>query len=470
MGSWFLGNHAENSTTFAQLLSSVVEGIRVGRERIWPHDENMITSSMIESPDFKDEVEHLQKTLESVAGHLSEHSVPFYSFRYAGHMSMDVSLPAVLGYVLAQQFNQNNVTPEAGSLTSAMEYVVGQQLCYIMGFATDTSPQSASSLPVGWGHITADGSIANLESMWYVVLASQVPRNLKYYALSLKLAIQPDQELSFIASTFIIELADGTRKLLRDCTAWELLNLSLLTVATIPLCLYEQYGISSDALSAALQPFSIQTIGMEELNRRFDISQPAQYMVSVSNHYSWPKGCAIVGIGKENLVEIGVDLDIHMDITHLKTKLEECLARKQAVFCVVAVCGTTEHGAVDPVDQILELRKEMAMKGMSFMIHADAAWGGYFATKVTYKYPTPRRPSYAFSIPLNDWTNKQLYHLRFVDTITVDPHKSGYIPYSAGALCMRDSRLKFLTTWTSAYINTEGVDDLNMGIYGVEGR
>ena len=34
---------------------------------------------------------------------------------------------------------------------------------------------------------------------------------------------------------------------------------------------------------------------------------------------------------------------------------------------------------------------------------------------------------------------------------------------------MRDSRFRFLTTWTSAYINTAGVD-YNIGIYGVEGR
>jgi glutamate/tyrosine decarboxylase-like PLP-dependent enzyme len=61
--------------------------------------------------------------------------------------------------------------------------------------------------------------------------------------------------------------------------------------------------------------------------------------VSIANHYSWPKGCAIVGIGSDNLVQIGVDLDIRMDVSILKNELENCLRDKRAVFCVVAVCG-----------------------------------------------------------------------------------------------------------------------------------
>ena len=75
-------------------------------------------------------------------------------------------MPSVLGYSLAQQFNQNNVTPEASPFTSYVEYIVGQQLSYTLGFKiSDGSNQEG---PFGWGHITADGSIANLESIWYV--------------------------------------------------------------------------------------------------------------------------------------------------------------------------------------------------------------------------------------------------------------------------------------------------------------
>lgn len=75
------------------------------------------------------------------------------------------------------------------------------------------------------------------------------------------------------------------------------------------------------------------------------------------------------------------------------------------------ITGTTEHGSVDPLLEVIEIRKSMAKQGMSFMIHVDAAWGGYFATKAK---PRPKRcpeTESSFSIELNDWSYNQLRHL-----------------------------------------------------------
>lgn len=75
-------------------------------------------------------------------------------------------MPAVLGYVLAQQYNQNNVAPEASPLTSTIEWIVGQQLCQVIGYASELTKHDSE--PTGWGHLPADGSLANLASIWYV--------------------------------------------------------------------------------------------------------------------------------------------------------------------------------------------------------------------------------------------------------------------------------------------------------------
>lgn len=173
-----------------------------------------------------------------------------------------------------------------------------------------------------------------------MMLTLLVARNLKYYPLSLKLAMGENGALSFIASTFKIKLCGSNEtKNFYSCLDWELLNLEPSVIADIPDQLFKEYNISSDALSNALEPHSIQTLGMEELNKRFGITSPGQYMVSIANHYSWPKGCAITGIGKDNLKQIGVDQDIRMDIDELESALNDCVTHKQHVFCVVVVCG-----------------------------------------------------------------------------------------------------------------------------------
>lgn len=71
-------------------------------------------------------------------------------------------------------------------------------------------------------------------------------------------------------------------------------------------------------------------------------------------------------------------------------------------------------------------------------------------------------------IPLRNDTVRRLKALKDADSITIDPHKSGYIPYPAGALCYRDGRMKNLLIWSAPYI-AQG-ETASIGIYGVEGR
>jgi glutamate/tyrosine decarboxylase-like PLP-dependent enzyme len=74
----------------------------------------------------------------------------------------------------------------------------------------------------------------------------------------------------------------------------------------------------------------------------------------------------------------------------------------------MAVIGTTEHGSVDPLSEIFEIRKAMEKQGMSFMVRVDAAWGGYFAIKASPRTKTSSEPKSTFSIELNDWSYNQL--------------------------------------------------------------
>lgn len=76
------------------------------------------------------------------------------------------------------------------------------------------------------------------------------------------------------------------------------------------------------------------------------------------------------------MVDIPVDNNAHVRIDLLRQALEDSLQKKQAIYAVVAVIGSTEEGAVDPLDEIVKLRDEYQAKGLSFVVHADAAWGG----------------------------------------------------------------------------------------------
>jgi hypothetical protein len=72
------------------------------------------------------------------------------------------------------------------------------------------------------------------------------------------------------------------------------------------------------------------------------------------------------------------------------------------------------------------------------------------------------------AVPLSRYVTTQFQALGQADSITVDPHKSGYIPYPAGALCYRNSAMRDLVTF-SAPVVYHGEAEPTVGIYGIEG-
>lgn len=78
-------------------------------------------------------------------------------------MCTDLTTPGLLGYFMTMIYNPNNVAVEASPLTTVIELEVGKQLAEMFGYNIDPKNKI---LPLSWGHITCDGTVANLESIW----------------------------------------------------------------------------------------------------------------------------------------------------------------------------------------------------------------------------------------------------------------------------------------------------------------
>ncbi|EGO20111.1 hypothetical protein SERLADRAFT_452847 [Serpula lacrymans var. lacrymans S7.9] len=374
----------------------------------------------------------------------------------------------MLGYIAALLYNPNNCSPEASPVTSCLEFLVGKQLCAMVGYEVRSSIEEPDRDEiVGWGHLTSGGTVANLESMW-------AARNCKFFPLSLKWASEDGNPLALIASSFNINLCTGTKKLLSECSTWELMNITPDEVVELIDRLCEEYGCSPEYIQDILNPYLVQTTGRGVLEKHFNIRCPIRYFVGQTLHYSWPKAAGISGIGEENVVAVPLSITGRIDTNLLDVHLSYCLQRKQAVYAVVVIMGSTEHGLVDPLSSIIQLRTKYRKLGLSFLVHADAAWGGYFATLLV---PVPLSESDDCQVDAFDpeslmspYVREEFLHLRYTDSITIDPHKSGYIPYPAGSLCYRNGKLKNMVTKSASYI-VSSIDsrDSKMGIYGVEG-
>ncbi|GBF61633.1 aspartate 1-decarboxylase [Trichophyton mentagrophytes] len=468
ISSYFIGPKAENLDSFRINIKTILDELRDARHQYFEKDEVFISEDVTKSEQFQQIVVKFNEAVKKASQILGKQSVPFWSPRYEGHMCTDLTTPGLLGYFMTMIYNPNNVAVEASPLTTVIELEVGKQLAEMFGYNIDPKNKI---LPLSWGHITCDGTVANLESIW-------VARNLKFYPLTLSWAMK-EGSLWFIADKFKVTTCVGNEKLFKDLTPWELLNLSSETILGLADRLREQFGITSKYLEEALNPFSIQTVGKDRLEAYFGINKPMKYFHAKTRHYSWPKGGAIAGLGSGNMHGIKLDLDGHISLEDLEIELGRCLREQQAVFAVVAIMGSTEEGAADPLRAILDMREDFQRKGLSFLVHADAAWGGYFSTMIPKNVKAPHMPGSGSesggkeaieivpSLPLKESTLTNMIALKDADSITVDPHKAGYIPYPAGSLVYRDGRMRFLVTWTSPYLS-QGSSE-NIGVYGVEG-
>ncbi|KAJ7175810.1 PLP-dependent transferase [Mycena filopes] len=467
VSAWFLGPQGENADVLKGLFEQAIKLQTNSRLAYHPEDGEFITPGIKASSNFQAERDDLIEQFTILSELLFAKSIPFFSQRYAGHMSFEMSLPGILGWVATLFNNPNNVAFEASPVTTLLEIEVGHEMSRMLGY----TELDAEGKETYWGHIACDGTVANLESIW-------IARNLKYYSLSLRDAMKPGKELNLIASSFKIPMPAqaGQMKLLNDLSLWELLNLPPKTILDIPMRLESEYGITPTYLDSALSKYIVQTRGKQAIEFEWGMKTPPRYYISGTKHYSWPKGAAIAGLGSENMIDVPVDLDAHVDIKILRQHLQDCLDKQIPVFAVVGIIGSTEEGCVDPLDEILDLRDEFEAKGLCFLVHADAAWGGYFASMIRDK-PVLRMPKEPKAEPRRDFvptatmrphTVKQFHALTRTDSITIDPHKAGYLPYPAGGLCMRDARMRYLVTWSAPYL-AQGSEGESIGVYGVEG-
>ncbi|KIJ33124.1 hypothetical protein M422DRAFT_183607 [Sphaerobolus stellatus SS14] len=95
--------------------------------------------------------------------------------------------------------------------------------------------------------------------------------------------------MTFIRDTFSVKTCIGVTKLLKDCTAWELLNLNVSTVLDLQDRLHSEYSISPEFLDKVMSKYIIQSINKDTLMQRWGLTQQPVVLSPSTNHYSWPK-------------------------------------------------------------------------------------------------------------------------------------------------------------------------------------
>lgn len=502
LAAWFLGPRAENAEVWEELLSHILSDYVHWRRNYFPVDPVIVGRARRRSPEHQCWLDSLTSTLDGALNELKHH-FPFHSPRYIGHMLSEQTLPSFLGFFSGLLYNPNNVTDEAAPVTVALELEVGRMVSAMLGY----NPRRA------WAHITSGGTIAHLEALWVARSAQFVPFFVRDFCATtlldfnvkradqagVKRADQADVPISSLSPAQLLGLRPNEsifmlRKLVR--------SIHQTTGRPIPSVLAEVNQAFADS------PFNVAKAGYCHVLAQLGL-RPV-LLVSSAHHYSLLKAANVLGYGEKAVRLVPVTPRFQIDVDALHDALYG-LSDDEYIAAVVGIVGTTEEGAVDPIHRIRFLRDDLERdKQRSFWLHVDAAWGGYIRS-LFCEAPLPHLPRGTGLIDICDayvrglrmeetlhiptgvpsrsvqeapsrWADRDVYAsflaIADADSIIVDPHKMGYVPYPAGMVAFRNGLVTELIQQRAQYISSDegglkGIDELphisSVGGYILEG-
>jgi glutamate/tyrosine decarboxylase-like PLP-dependent enzyme len=414
----FLGSYGENNDAFEKILVELLRDHVYWRRNFHPEDPPPISTLAASSPEYREFMARMRRELHQLTAALKR-SVPFASPRYIGHMASDLLLPGLIAQMAALPYNPNNVVDEAAPVTVDLEIEAGLQLARMLGMPADEARQ-----PCAFGHLTSGGTVANYEALW-------LQRSARCFAPALKAAAARCHE----------PLACGDRPL-AAWDDWELLNLPTPQILDLHDAWRARLAAERDparaaALARALADERVETLGMATFAARHPQLGAPLVLAPVTAHYSWDKAMGLLGLGSAQLERLPAN-GMRLDPAALDAALARAHRARQPVLAVVGVLGTTEFGTIDPIHRLLAARRAWQPRGLSFGIHVDAAWGGYLASMFRAEDGSLR----AYDDVRADtryFPSREVYDafaaLGEVDSVTVDPHKLGYLPTAPARWC-----------------------------------
>jgi glutamate/tyrosine decarboxylase-like PLP-dependent enzyme len=136
---------------------------------------------------------------------------------------------------------------------------------------------------------------------------------------------------------------------------------------------------------------------------------------SDQTHSSLPKGLRVLGFSLDQLRVLPSDDTQRLDPTVLASAVAGDRERGRRPFCVVANAGTTNTGAVDPLEDLASLAR-----AENLWLHVDGAYGA--------------------AAVLSERGRSLLRGLGEADSIALDPHKWLFQPFEIGCVLVRERR------------------------------
>lgn len=171
------------------------------------------------------------------------------------------------------------------------------------------------------------------------------------------------------------------------------------------------------------------------------LREPAVVLASASSHYACDTVAAWLGLGQQQVVRVRSGEDNAIDIPTLAAAARETLSAGRPLAAIVATMGSTDAFGIDDLQAIVALRDQLVDEfQLSYTphVHADSVIG--WAWSVFNDYDFPRNPLgfRGRTVRALAAARHRIAHLHLADSLGIDFHKTGYVPYVSSLVLFRD--------------------------------
>lgn len=151
-------------------------------------------------------------------------------------------------------------------------------------------------------------------------------------------------------------------------------------------------------------------------------------------HHCIHKALKIIGLEDLIIRHVQVDDRSRMSPEDLNQHIQEDKIKGLFPFMIVASAGTTDTGAIDPLNSIADISQANHL-----WLHVDAAYGGFFM--------------------LTDLKKDRFKGIERSDSLVVDPHKGMFLPYGIGAVLIKNKKAIFHSHHATAHYMQDALED-----------
>ncbi|HDR8072463.1 TPA: aminotransferase class V-fold PLP-dependent enzyme [Bacillus cereus] len=165
---------------------------------------------------------------------------------------------------------------------------------------------------------------------------------------------------------------------------------------------------------------------------------------SDQTHISLDRAIKTLGFQPQQVCKIPCNSNFEISTTKLLQQIQKHKSEGKAPFCIIANIGTTNTGAIDPLEEIVKIASQYGM-----WVHGDGA----FCAPAILSQP------------------EKFKGIEKLDSLTFDPHKWFFQSYDIGCVLIRDNTLlKDSFSVFPEYLKDTEVENnqINFSDYGIE--